>query len=100
MVITPPATHSFSDGEAMVEAAMCGLGLIQMPLSILREHIDSRRLRQMIDQLASKAAQGYFNSCKDALAPIADKMTAQNGNSPSFPPLPICAKDPAQFGQG
>jgi len=44
VVITPPATHSFSDGGAMVEAAMCRLGLIQM-----------------IDQLASKAAQGYFN---------------------------------------
>jgi len=86
--ITPPATHSFSDGEAMVEAAMCGLGLIQMPLSILREHIDSGRLRpvlpeastsvdiqllwprqahlrprlrHVIDQLANKAAQGYFD---------------------------------------
>lgn len=86
--ITPPAAHSFSDGEAMVDAAICGLGLLQMPISILREHLNSGklqpvlskfatdvdiqllwprqsylrpRLRHVIDHIAIKAAQGHFN---------------------------------------
>jgi DNA-binding transcriptional LysR family regulator len=37
--ITPPATHQVSDGEAMVEAAIRGLGLIQLPIFMVRDGI-------------------------------------------------------------
>jgi DNA-binding transcriptional LysR family regulator len=36
---TPPATHRLSDGEAMVDAAIGGLGLAQLPISLVREPI-------------------------------------------------------------
>jgi len=45
---TPPATHRFSDGEAMVAAAVAGLGLAQLPISLVREHIASGSLRTVL----------------------------------------------------
>ena len=33
---SPPATHRFSDGEAMVAAAVGGLGLAPLPISLVR----------------------------------------------------------------
>nr|WP_315429551.1 LysR substrate-binding domain-containing protein [uncultured Albidiferax sp.] len=86
---TPPATHQLSDGEAMVEAAVSGLGLAQFPISLVRAHIDdgrlrvvlqkysgvgvdihavwpkraqlSPRVRYVVDALLAYAAQGRFN---------------------------------------
>ncbi|MGJ7487314.1 LysR substrate-binding domain-containing protein [Variovorax sp. LT2P21] len=85
----PPATHQLSDGEAMVEAAAAGLGLVQLPLSMVREKIKagalvtilpgcsgpdveihavwphrgqlSARLRFVVDQLVGYAARGELN---------------------------------------
>lgn len=37
--ITPPATDHVSDGEAMVQATVAVLGLCQLPISLLREHL-------------------------------------------------------------
>ena len=45
---TPPATHRLSDGEAMVAAAVGGLGLVQLPISLVREHIATGRLTQVL----------------------------------------------------
>ncbi|MCD9006467.1 LysR family transcriptional regulator [Luteimonas sp. XNQY3] len=42
--ITPPATHQLSDGESIVETALAGFGLCQMPVSLLRSHIAQGRL--------------------------------------------------------
>ncbi|GAA5236237.1 LysR family transcriptional regulator [Verticiella sediminum] len=42
--ITPPATHQLSDGESIVETALAGFGLCQMPVSLLRSHIEQGRL--------------------------------------------------------
>lgn len=42
--ITPPATHQLSDGESIVETALAGFGLCQMPISLLRSHIEQGRL--------------------------------------------------------
>lgn len=44
MRITPPATHQLSDGESIVETALAGFGLCQMPVSLLRSHIEQGRL--------------------------------------------------------
>lgn len=83
---TPPATHRFSDGEAMVDAAIGGLGLAQLPISLVREAIAngsltpvlracsavgvevhavwprqrhlSPRVRHVVDQLVAYAAKG------------------------------------------
>lgn len=86
---TPPATHRFSDGEAMVAAAVGGLGLAQLPISLVREHLAigalrpvlqafapagvevhavwprqqalSPRVRHVVDQLVAYAAQGRLD---------------------------------------
>jgi DNA-binding transcriptional LysR family regulator len=52
--LTPPATHSFSDGEAMVAAAVAGLGLIQMPHSILRDHLASGALQPVLEHASTQ----------------------------------------------
>lgn len=50
--ITPPATHQISDGEAMVDAAMQGLGLAQLPISMVRDQVGDGRLRLVLHQYA------------------------------------------------
>lgn len=87
--LTPPATHQLSDGEAMVDAAVSGLGLAQFPISLVRGHLDggqlravlqgysgtgvdihavwpkrahlSPRVRYVVDELVAYAAKGRFN---------------------------------------
>lgn len=82
----PPATHQFGDGEAMVEAARAGLGLCQVPISMVRGLLErgelvrvlaaqsgvsveihavwprqkqlSPRVRYVVDQLVARAAAG------------------------------------------
>jgi DNA-binding transcriptional LysR family regulator len=85
--ITPPQTYQFSDGEAMVDAGIAGLGLVQLPDSLVRPSIKdgqlsevlfdfattvevhaiwkhqaqmSPRVRYVIDKLISDAANGKF----------------------------------------
>ncbi len=50
--ITPPATHQISDGEAMADAAMQGLGLAQLPISMVRDQVGDGRLRLVLHQYA------------------------------------------------
>lgn len=87
--LTPPATHQLSDAEAMVDAAVSGLGLAQFPISLVRGHLDggqlravlqgysgtgvdihavwpkraqlSPRVRYVVDELVAYAAKGRFN---------------------------------------
>jgi DNA-binding transcriptional LysR family regulator len=47
--ITPPATHEIGDGAAIVDAAVAGLGLAQMPSSLLDDHIKAGRLSTVLD---------------------------------------------------
>lgn len=86
---TPPATHRLSDGEAMVDAAIGGLGLAQLPISLVRDAIAkgllrpvlhayspagvevhavwprqrhlSPRVRHVVDQLVAYAAKGRLD---------------------------------------
>jgi DNA-binding transcriptional LysR family regulator len=84
--VTPPAMHQLSDGEAMVDAAVGGLGLCQLPISLVRTQLKqgvleavlrdystvpvgvhalwprqaqlSPRVRYVVDQLVAYAARG------------------------------------------
>ncbi|MDD0813196.1 LysR family transcriptional regulator [Curvibacter sp. HBC28] len=49
---TPHATHQFSDGAAMVDAAIFGLGLVQLPISLLREALASGQLQEVLPEVA------------------------------------------------
>ncbi|MDH6149543.1 MULTISPECIES: LysR family transcriptional regulator [Paraburkholderia] len=51
--ISPPATHQISDGDSIVEAALAGMGLCQMPMSLLRRHLESRALLSVLDDFSS-----------------------------------------------
>jgi DNA-binding transcriptional LysR family regulator len=42
--VTPPSTHEIGDGAAIVDAAVAGLGLAQMPSSLVANHIAAGRL--------------------------------------------------------
>ncbi|SFB21105.1 DNA-binding transcriptional regulator, LysR family [Collimonas sp. OK607] len=45
----PPPTYQIGDGEAMVDAALAGMGLCQMPIALFRQYIESRRLVTVLD---------------------------------------------------
>ena len=51
--ISPPATYQFSDGEAMVDAAVAGMGLCQMPDALFKMHIEEGRLIQVLESFTS-----------------------------------------------
>lgn len=42
--ILPRVTHEIGDGAAIVDAAVAGLGVAQMPISIVANHIAKGRL--------------------------------------------------------
>ena len=45
----PPATHQFSDGEAIIHAAVAGLGLMQFPLPEIRQELQEGNLVTVLD---------------------------------------------------
>lgn len=47
--LAPPPTYQIGDGEAMVDAALAGIGLCQMPVALFRQYIDSRELVTVLD---------------------------------------------------
>jgi DNA-binding transcriptional LysR family regulator len=51
--IAPPATHEISDGAAIVDAAVAGLGLAQMPSSLLIDQIKAGKLVSVLDEFAT-----------------------------------------------
>lgn len=86
--VVPPATHQLSDGESIVETAVAGFGLCQMPESIVRGKIErgllvavmaqystpvdvhllwmreatlAPRIRYVIDQLVEHAERGALD---------------------------------------
>lgn len=42
--VDPPATHLVSDGEVVIDMAIAGFGLCQMPQSLVQSHIDRKEL--------------------------------------------------------
>lgn len=51
--VTPPATHQVSDGEAMVDAVVSGLGIAQFPVSMVREYLNDGRLQAVLEAYSS-----------------------------------------------
>lgn len=51
--LTPPATHQMTDGEAMVDAAVGGMGLLQMPVSMVRDAIQQGLLAPVLTSYIS-----------------------------------------------
>lgn len=45
----PPPTYQISDGESMIDAAVAGMGLCQMPLALFRPHIEAGELVTVLD---------------------------------------------------
>jgi DNA-binding transcriptional LysR family regulator len=56
---SPPVSHEFGDGEAIVAAALAGLGLCQMPRSLVRTHLESGALISVLDDVADVAVSVY-----------------------------------------
>ncbi|MEA9878478.1 LysR substrate-binding domain-containing protein [Xanthomonas campestris] len=46
----PQGTHQLADGDAVIEAAIGGLGICQMPISLVRPHIQSGRLQLVLEE--------------------------------------------------
>jgi DNA-binding transcriptional LysR family regulator len=44
----PPSTHQIGDGEAMILAAVAGIGLCQMPRCLFRDDIEAGRLVEVL----------------------------------------------------
>jgi DNA-binding transcriptional LysR family regulator len=51
--ISPPGTHQISDGDSIIEAALAGMGLCQMPMSLIRPHLESGALCSVLDDVSS-----------------------------------------------
>jgi DNA-binding transcriptional LysR family regulator len=45
----PNAAYQLNDGDAVIEAAIAGLGICQMPISLVRRHLESGALRSVLD---------------------------------------------------
>ncbi|MGB3394407.1 MAG: LysR family transcriptional regulator [Stenotrophomonas sp.] len=50
----PGGTHQFSDGDAVIDAAVAGLGICQMPISLVRPHLQSGVLQLVLDQCSQQ----------------------------------------------
>lgn len=50
--MTPPPTHQIGDGEAMIEATLAGLGLCQLPISMVRKHLAEGELEAVLDEFS------------------------------------------------
>jgi DNA-binding transcriptional LysR family regulator len=47
----PPSTHQIGDGEAMILAAVAGIGLCQMPRCLFKDDIEAGRLVEVLGDL-------------------------------------------------
>jgi len=48
----PPHAHCVNDAEAMIDAAIGGLGLCQLPLPLMRPHIEAGSLQRVLDDIS------------------------------------------------
>lgn len=48
----PPSTHQLSDGEAMVDAAVAGMGLVQLPETMVRNKLEGGLLQEILPGLS------------------------------------------------
>jgi DNA-binding transcriptional LysR family regulator len=55
----PPATHQIGDGQAMIDVAMAGLGLCQMPLCVVSKHLETGALISVLEALEPEPLTVY-----------------------------------------
>ncbi|MGO6736931.1 LysR substrate-binding domain-containing protein [Rhizobium ruizarguesonis] len=55
----PPVSHQFGDGEAIVAATLAGLGMCQMPRSLVRAHLETGALVSVLDEIADVPVSVY-----------------------------------------
>jgi DNA-binding transcriptional LysR family regulator len=55
----PPVSHQFGDGEAIVAATLAGLGMCQMPRSLVRAHLETGALISVLDEIADVPVSVY-----------------------------------------
>ena len=48
MRYAPPLAHRIGDGEVMITGAVAGIGLCQMPRSLMKNDIDAGRLVEVL----------------------------------------------------
>lgn len=48
-VFIPSGTYQLNDGDAVIEGALAGLGICQMPVSLVRRHLESGALQSLLD---------------------------------------------------
>ncbi|PPQ36064.1 transcriptional regulator, LysR family [Rhodoblastus acidophilus] len=48
----PPVTHQFGDGQAMIDAALAGLGLCQLPIFMVREALARGALLRVLPEVS------------------------------------------------
>jgi DNA-binding transcriptional LysR family regulator len=51
--VSPPPTHQLSDGEAMVDAALAGFGICQVPSSLVRHHLEQGTLVALLQDYST-----------------------------------------------
>jgi DNA-binding transcriptional LysR family regulator len=56
---SPPITHQFGDGEAIVAATLAGLGICQMPGSLVRAYLASGALVSILEDVADVPISVY-----------------------------------------
>ena len=55
----PPPAHQIDDGIAIIDAAIAGLGLCQMPLSLLQERLEAGSLVTVLDDCTQDLIEVY-----------------------------------------
>lgn len=57
--VIPPATHQIGDGQAMIDVALAGLGLCQMPLCVVRKHLETGELVSVLEAFEPEPLNVY-----------------------------------------
>lgn len=58
--IVPPAMHQASNGEAIVDMAIAGLGMCQMPTFMVRGAIEDGRLKAVLPELSNVPVEAHL----------------------------------------
>ena len=70
--VDPPATHLVSDGEVVIDMAVAGFGLCQMPQSLLQPYIDRKELVEVLPDRCR--VQSPFNAVWPATRAILPRV--------------------------
>ncbi|RQW64405.1 LysR substrate-binding domain-containing protein [Vibrio viridaestus] len=57
--ISPPATYQLGDGDAIIQTTLSGLGLCQMPETILKPHIERGELISVLEEYCCDPVNVY-----------------------------------------